>query len=282
MSWKLRIDALRLGAGGRPDAFVSSQTLSGAGASAVTSSAAPDFGVDGGVARSGIARVSVLSGAVIASWSDSAPASDDAGVRIEAGAGVDLPYGQGSHLSFIEAADAPIAREAHLGEVGGASAVAAASFTRPGNTTAYATGALIANSTTAASVTALALTCARKAGGTGLIRRARVSTSNAAAMNASLRVHLFKTAPTPTVGDGGAFSGAVNGVAAIHLGSLDLVLDRAFTDGAKGIGAPSTGSEIVFDAAAGSTALYALIEARSAYTPVASETITLALEVLRD
>ncbi len=282
MSWKLRIDALRLGAGGRPDAFVASQTLTGSGAAAVTSAAAPDFGLDSGVARSGVARVSVLSGAVIAAWSDAAPSADDAGVRIEAGASVDLPYGAGSHLSFIEAADAPIAREAHLGEVGGASAVVAAGFTRPANTTAYAVGTLVANSTTAASVTALTLACARKAGGTGLIRRARLSSSSPAAVNANFRVHLFKTAPTPTVGDGGAFAGNVNGVAAIHLGMLDVTLDRAFSDGAKGIGTPSIGSEIVFDAGAGSASLYALVEARSAYTPGAGEVFTLALEVLRD
>jgi hypothetical protein len=282
MAWKLRIDALRTDGQGRPSAFVSSQTLAGSGPGVVQSAAGPDFGVDSGVARSGIARVSVLSGAVIAAWADAAPADDGGGVRIEAGASLDVPYATGTHLNFIEAQDAPISKESHLGEVGGASAVVAASFTRPANTTAYAVGALVANSTAAGSVAPLACAVARKVAGTGLIRRARLSSSNAAAVGASFRIHLFKTAPTSTVGDGGVFAGAVNGLAAIHLGYFDVTLDRSFSDGAKGVGAPAVGTEIVFDAAAGSQSIYALVEARSAYVPASGETLTVALEALRD
>lgn len=171
--------------------------------------------------------------------------------------------------------------EAHIGRVGGESAVAAASFTRPADTAAYAVGDLVANSTTAGSVVPLALAAARVNAGTGLVRRVRLATSRTGLTGAEqFRVHLFKTAPTCTNGDNGAF--AVNGIAAVHLGFADVTLTQGFTDGSKGVGAPSTGSDILFDAAAGSQSIHALIEARSAYTPAASETFTVALEVLRD
>lgn len=282
MAWKVRIDTLRTDPSGRHAAFLSSQTLSGSGSTPVTSTVSTGFGAADGVALDGAARVTVLAGAVIATWTGVSPVSDGDGLRLEVGAGADLPFPAGARLAFIEAADAPTPREQHLGEVGGSSGVALATFTRPANTTAYAIGQLVANSTTAGSMAPLALACARKAGGTGLVRRVRVSSSNPATVGASLRVHLFKTPPTSTVGDGGAFAGAVNGVTAVHLGACDVVLDRGFSDGAKGIGAPGVGSDILFDTAAGSANLYALIEARSAYTPLSGETLTVAAEVLRD
>jgi hypothetical protein len=171
--------------------------------------------------------------------------------------------------------------EAHIGRVGGESAVVAASFTRPADTTAYAVGDLVANSTTAGGVAPLSLAAARVNAGTGLVRRVRLSTSHTGlAGNEQFRVHLFKTAPTCANGDNGAFS--VNGIAAVHLGFADVTLDRVFSDGSKGVGVPASGSDILFDAGAGSQNIYALIEARGAYTPASGESFTLALEVLRD
>jgi hypothetical protein len=142
-------------------------------------------------------------------------------------------------------------------------------------------GDLVANSTTAGSVTPLAFTVARQNGGTGAIRRARLSTNKTGlAGTEAFRLHLFKTSPTPVNGDNGAFS--VNGIAAIHIGIFDFTLDRVFSDGAKGIAAPAVGGEIIFDAAAGSQQVFGLIEARGAYTPASGETFTVALETLRD
>ena len=39
---------------------------------------------------------------------------------------------------------------------------------------------------------------------------------------------------------------------------------------------------LTFDATAGSTSLYALLEARAAYVPTSAETFTLALEIDQD
>ena len=171
--------------------------------------------------------------------------------------------------------------EAHVGKVGGESAVVVGTVVRPADTIAYAIGDLIANSTTAGSVVPIALAAARVNGGTGLIRRVRLSTNHTGlAGTEQFRIHLFRGSPTPSNGDNGAFG--VNGVTAIHLGHADLTLDRVFNDGAKGIALPAVGTDILFDAASGTTSLYALIEARTAYTPASGETFTLALEILRD
>lgn len=167
------------------------------------------------------------------------------------------------------------AGEAHLGAVGGNSIVASDSFARPADTTAYAVGDLVANNVTAASVVALQPTVARVAGGTGVIRRIRLSTSHTGlAGTETFRVHLFRTAPTPVNGDNGPFS--VNGIGAVALGRFDVTLDHVYSDGSIGFAA----TDVIFAAAA--QKIFALIEARVAYTPVSAETFTLSAEVLQD
>jgi len=110
-----------------------------------------------------------------------------------------------------------------------------ATFTRPADTTAYASGDLVANSTTAGSVVAMTLTVGRVAGGSCMLRRCKLATSSTSTTSASFRLHLFRTAPaTVTNGDNGAFS--VSGVAD-YIGAFDITVDRAFTDGAAGVGA---------------------------------------------
>jgi hypothetical protein len=66
-----------------------------------------------------------------------------------------------------------------------------ASFTRPADTTTYASGDLVANNTTAGSVVPLTFTAVtRSAGDSVRIERARINTSNALLTNASFRLHL--------------------------------------------------------------------------------------------
>lgn len=165
------------------------------------------------------------------------------------------------------------------GNVGGYAAIATASFARPANTTAYASGELVANSTTVGSVAAMAVAAARMNGGTGLIVRARLAKSSTSLTAASFRVHIYGVAPTSAAGDGAAYSTdqAVN-----HLGTFDVTMDQAFTDGAAGASAPGVGTSVVFAASAGSQDVYALIEARDAYTPASGEAFTLSLEVLQN
>lgn len=164
--------------------------------------------------------------------------------------------------------------------VGGNTSRPSAGFARPANTTAYVAGQLVANTTTAGSVTALALAAARKAGGTGAIPRLSLKKSTATLTAARFRVHLFRDAPVVAVGDGGTFAGNVS--EAGYLGSFDVVMDRAWSDGALGLAVPNTGSAAVFAAAAGSQSIQALIEARDAYAPGSGETFTLTLDVAQD
>jgi hypothetical protein len=174
---------------------------------------------------------------------------------------------------------APPAGESHIGEVGGKTALVAASvMTRPADATAYASGDLVANSTTAGSVAPLSFAIARVAAGSGMIRRARIKKSGTGVTNASFRLHLYAASPTPANGDNGAWStdGAAN-----YLGALDVTVDKAFTDGAVGNGAPVVGSEINFALASGQT-IYGLLEARGAYTPGNTETFVVTLEVIQN
>ncbi len=111
MGWKLRIEHLvpaRPGDGaGEPAAILGVQTLSGSGTTSVLSDPAPDFGLDGRVARAGAARVSVLRGAAVIAWGDAPVASEAAGLRLEAGRSQLLLIATGQKVAACEAADAP-------------------------------------------------------------------------------------------------------------------------------------------------------------------------------
>lgn len=177
--------------------------------------------------------------------------------------------GSGS-LSCVPATDA-----VHVGV--GISANPSANFTRPADTTAYASGDLVANNTTAGSVAAMALTAARTAAGSFLLHRLKLHKSGTSVTNASFRAHLFSSAPTVTNGDNGAL--AMTGVAG-YLGNVDITIDQAFNDGAAGFSSIAM-SDIVAKLGAGTT-LYALLEARAAYTPVSAEVFTLTADIVQD
>jgi hypothetical protein len=156
-----------------------------------------------------------------------------------------------------------------------------ASVTRPADTTAYAAGDLVANSTTAGSVVPLAFSSAvREEGSRFRIERIRLRTSSTSLTNASFRVYIFRGSPTVSVGDNGALN--ASSVLAIDdvqylVGWADITLDRSATAGAAGRGVPSTGSGMT-EAPATGTTLYGLIEATAAYTPTSAEVFTVTLE----
>jgi hypothetical protein len=153
-------------------------------------------------------------------------------------------------------------------------------ITRPADTTAYSSGDLVANSTTAGSVTAFSFTnAARVAAGSLRIDRVRLYKSGTSAANASFRVHLYNANPSGIAnGDNGAWLTSIAG----YIGAFDLssANARTFSDGVELAGIPMVGSSILTQLASGTT-LYALIEARGAYTPVSAETFTLRAEVYR-
>lgn len=157
----------------------------------------------------------------------------------------------------------------------------AASFTRPANTTAYVAGYLVANSTTAGSVTPASFTVVPVAGASFQIQRVRINKTNTSLTNASFRVHLFEASPTVTVGDGAAFN--ASGVLACnqgltYLGAAAITMGVSGSDGASG--QLALASPIITSPASG-TAIYALVEALAAYTPASAETFTITLEGAR-
>lgn len=159
-----------------------------------------------------------------------------------------------------------------------AEVISANAFTRPNDTNVYAAGDLIANSTTAGSVTPISLPLAvRAAGGVTRIERIRLRKTGTTTTNAQFRVHLFSSSPTVANGDNGAFSPSS---VANWIGSFDVVVDRAGVDGAIGAGVPVSGSSVTATIPAGTT-LFALLEARAAYTPAAQEQFTAIAELYR-
>lgn len=155
------------------------------------------------------------------------------------------------------------------------------STTRPADTTAYASGDLIANSTTAGSVVPVALTVPRLTGGGGScrIKRMRLRKSGIGITTCTIRIHLYTASPTVANGDNGVWS---TNKAADYLGAFDVTVDKAFTDGAFGVGAALVGTDVSFAATGDAFALYALLEARSAYTPANAEVFTISADVEQD
>jgi hypothetical protein len=151
-----------------------------------------------------------------------------------------------------------------------------ATFTRPNDTTQYAIGDLVANNTTAGSVTPMSLTLGNSFG-TGQFRltRVRLAKSSVGVTAATFRVHLFSASPTSAAGDNAAFSTTISG----WLGAIDVPAMTAFSDGAVAVGAATAGSELLVKLASGAT-VFALLAALGTYTPTAQETFTLTLEEL--
>lgn len=159
-----------------------------------------------------------------------------------------------------------------------------ASFTRPADTTAYTAGDLVADNVTAGSVTPLTFTNAvRAAGDCVRLERIRIEKNSTSLTNASFRVHVFESSPTPTVGDNGVFntSGALatNNILN-YAGSFPVTMTWSGSDGAIGIGIPTTGSGMTVKPVSGTT-IYAFLEVTAAYTPVSGEVFTVVFEGYR-
>lgn len=151
-----------------------------------------------------------------------------------------------------------------------------ARFARPADTTAYASGDLVANSTTAGSVIPLAMRAHRsRKGGMTRIRRVRLLKSGTGITNASFRVHFYSTQPSVTNGDNGVWLSTQSG----YLGSVDVAVDRVFSNGAAGVGNLADNAEILATTTTARQNIFALIEARGTYTPGSAEAFTVEADV---
>lgn len=148
--------------------------------------------------------------------------------------------------------------------------VTGSTVTRPNDTTAYASGDLVANSTTAGSVTPISFTLAA---GIYDILDASLLTLSTSTTNASFRLHLYTSSPAGIAnGDNGAWSTNKAG----YVGALDITVDRAMVDGAFGRGLSLTQTPLRLTSTG---TVYGLLEARAAYTPTAQGTFIASLTV---
>lgn len=148
-------------------------------------------------------------------------------------------------------------------------------FTRPNDTTAYASGDLVANSTTAGSVTPLVFRLGY--GQSIMIREVRLLIAAITVnTNANFLLHLYNTSPTVTNGDNGAWLSTSSG----YLGSTAInATTQTFSDNTVGVGTyvnTAVGAPWV---ALGDTnyTLYGLLSATAAYTPGAQKVHTVTL-----
>jgi hypothetical protein len=147
-----------------------------------------------------------------------------------------------------------------------------ATFTRPADTTTYAAGDLVANSTTAASVAAMSWVTAGSQA--YWIPGFKLFKTGTGLTGASFRLHVYTAAPTvTTAGDNSAYGSNVAGNAN-WIADYDLTMVTKHNDGCAGLMVPTEGV-IKLDYQSDPTTLYGLLEATGAYAPTSGETFTL-------
>lgn len=146
-------------------------------------------------------------------------------------------------------------------------------ITRPADTTAYAIADLVANSTTAGSVTPFSWQ-QRGSLTDSFVNRIILHKSTTSVTSASFRMHLFSATKAVTNGDNGAFAPTT---VSNWIGSLTGTFAIAGTAGSVCVLVPDDTSYIFIR---GDT-IYGLMEARAAYTPGNAEVFTATLEAYR-
>lgn len=175
------------------------------------------------------------------------------------------------------------ASESHIGTIGGTTARAKATLTRPANTTAYADGQSVASSTG----TATALTfsnVARVAGGTGVILSAvLVDKAYAASQPTGFELWLFRSAAPTVSSDGSAFaltqSDLNNFVTVIPFTTSYAGNKTVGVTGSVVWNAPNLGRGFV---CSGDANLYGVLKINGAYTPISAEVFDIVLKTLDD
>ena len=170
----------------------------------------------------------------------------------------------------------------YAGNVGGFHTVVLATLTRPDNTTAYATGDGITNSTT----TPLAIefpNCTRWFGTSALLLGGIMAKSTTTTSQASFVLHLWNDTPPEIPNDNAAYAPTARANFASYLGALTVDKSSGgtttFADGiSKPFTMPSSGS-IPFTVSNTSRSLYGILQANANYTPGALEQFRIKLYI---
>jgi hypothetical protein len=287
-----------------------SNALPAAGASmlqtvgaAVTNQGYPMLGTDGTNARG---LLTTTGGALIVHVSNSAPGGGGGG-----GGTVMASIGGAVSNQAVQIAGSDTQNNARTIKTNVSGAVfistrtfmSQATFSRPADTTAYAAGAtaapgnagdLIANSTTAGSVTPLKFRVARSTGqngGIAYIRGARMFRTGGGLATGqhniagAIRLHLFNTNNRVSVagGDNAAFNASP---VSSWMGYIDLVAIACApglrTSGAVSTqvywGSPARTGEMLVNLSATQVSIQGLLETRIAFTPISGEIFTVQIE----
>lgn len=159
-------------------------------------------------------------------------------------------------------------------QAGGYTEAVWANVTRPNDTSVYAAGDTVTDNTATGSATNLTFTnVARANGGTGIITRSAVVSTNNSSAPATFVLNLFTTAPA-TSGDNvaGAFSDAeLQG--GLYVGEMVFNLSRPVNPAAAGSGnrVYRCLDPLPFKCAAGTRNLIGVLQVDGAYTPIAQE-----------
>ena len=176
------------------------------------------------------------------------------------------------------------ASENHLGFLGRHHRRVSGTFTRPANTTAYASGDVMNDSASAPTVATIA-NAARIPGKGGIIHSAYLHSSQNGTW-ANIDVFLFSAAIVAPGNDNAAFT-PTDAELLTLLGVFQFLAAGAIIGNA---GAAAAGGSLLalqdlrrpFQCAANSTTLYWVPVARGAYTPVSAEEFTLVLGLVQD
>lgn len=139
-----------------------------------------------------------------------------------------------------------------------------ASFTRPADTTTYTDQDLLANSTTAGSVTALSY---HPGSVSDRILKVRVSKTSSNLIGANFVVNFYGENPTSLVGDNGPY----NTTESDFMGAADVGFMSEFSN------ATTATVDLEIPIVFTTGRLFALLEADGAYQPASAETFTVDL-----
>ncbi len=169
----------------------------------------------------------------------------------------------------------PAATENVLGFTTAKLIASSGEFTRPADTTAYASGDCVSSSTSAPAVQALT-NCARVSGGSGWIVGMELSKSTLSSTAVSFRVHLFNTSKTPTNDNSALVLAYTDKEEYLGYADFQVVGNSAFT---ASFGFDNS-SKIPF--VSSGTSLWWVLEVRGSYTPGNAETFYLKAKVLQN
>lgn len=154
-----------------------------------------------------------------------------------------------------------------------------AEFTRPADTTAYAAGDVVGNSTSALTLTELTF-ASLAAGRGGLVVNAYLAKDGTTVTNAQFRVHLYSYASATVPGQDNAGHGVKYANAPYAIGYIDFPAMSVGTGTNTGACAILQNLNLAYHCEA--TSLFYTVEALAAYTPASGEKFRLDLELLRD